>query len=342
MDTPSNLTSRFNFLDYIKGILIFLVVYGHIIQFVEYKDSGLFWFDPVYKIIYMFHMPLFMAISGFLAYNSIQKKSFYDIFKSRIKTLIVPIVFFAVLKFTLSQIWDSDFILRQLPATFIKAIIGNLWFLWALFYATVIVAFMRKYNFDKPVFFALALIVFLILPDRYDSSLYKFTFFYFLLGYLVAQYSIHTYFQNSIKRNNILLFISVLLSIFFFFIWNKNMYVYISGMQILSMNIFTVLLRFLIGIVCSIAFLLFFLKVYEWRPAPGIIELGKNSIYIYILQDIAVSFFKRSTFPEFNSLLFTITVAPIVALVVVFVSLYIGNFSQRWRLMQVAFGRFNR
>ncbi|HET7819535.1 MAG TPA: acyltransferase family protein [Bacteroidia bacterium] len=342
MANLSNPASRFDFLDYIKGVLIFLVVYGHVIQYVEYKDSGLFWFNPVYKIIYMFHMPLFMAISGFLAYNSIQKKSFYDILKSRIKTLIVPIIFFAVLKFTLSILLDNDFTLRQLPAFFIKSIIGNLWFLWALFYATVIVAFMRKYNFDKTVFLVLVLIAILILPDRYDSPLYKFTFFYFLLGYVVAKYSIHNYFQNSIKRNNILLVLSLLLTAFFFFIWNKNMYVYVSGMEIFSINILTVLLRFLIGIVCSLAFLLLFRKIYQWRPTPAIIELGRNSIYIYILQDIAVSFFKRSTFPECNSLLFTMIVSPIVALVVVFVSLYIGNISQRWRLMQIAFGRFNR
>ncbi|MGY4327249.1 surface polysaccharide O-acyltransferase-like enzyme [Bradyrhizobium sp. LB7.2] len=56
-------------LDFAKGALIVLVIVGHLIQYVIYRDDG-FWYSPYYKSIYMFHMPLFMAISGYLSSRS--------------------------------------------------------------------------------------------------------------------------------------------------------------------------------------------------------------------------------------------------------------------------------
>jgi fucose 4-O-acetylase-like acetyltransferase len=54
---------------------MFLVVYVHIIQYVVYNGKGFFQ-DQIFKAIYMFHMPLFMAVSGFLSFYSIQKSTF--------------------------------------------------------------------------------------------------------------------------------------------------------------------------------------------------------------------------------------------------------------------------
>ena len=79
-------------LDIAKGILIFLVVWGHSIQFglgYEYGDAGKYWHDYVYRAIYTFHMPLFMAISGYLFYYS-NKKSFKDVITSRLKSIGIP------------------------------------------------------------------------------------------------------------------------------------------------------------------------------------------------------------------------------------------------------------
>ncbi|MFP3877521.1 acyltransferase family protein, partial [Bacillus paralicheniformis] len=45
----------------IKGLLIFLVVFGHLIEL--YKGN----YYQIFVLIYAFHMPLFIFISGFLA-----------------------------------------------------------------------------------------------------------------------------------------------------------------------------------------------------------------------------------------------------------------------------------
>lgn len=52
--------------DSLKGILIVLVVLGHAIQ--ETLKVGCFE-NHVWNYIYSFHMPAFMAVSGFLNYR---------------------------------------------------------------------------------------------------------------------------------------------------------------------------------------------------------------------------------------------------------------------------------
>lgn len=52
--------------DSLKGILIILVVLGHAIQ--ETLKSGCF-DNHLWNYIYSFHMPAFMAVSGFLNYR---------------------------------------------------------------------------------------------------------------------------------------------------------------------------------------------------------------------------------------------------------------------------------
>lgn len=52
--------------DSLKGWLIILVVLGHAIQNTLGVECDN---DHLWNIIYSFHMPAFMAISGFLAYR---------------------------------------------------------------------------------------------------------------------------------------------------------------------------------------------------------------------------------------------------------------------------------
>lgn len=53
---------RIAWIDNVKGIAILLVVLGHVIQFM-YCPSN-FDQNPVFRVIYSFHMPLFFILSG--------------------------------------------------------------------------------------------------------------------------------------------------------------------------------------------------------------------------------------------------------------------------------------
>lgn len=63
---------RIVFLDVLKAIAIFLVVWGHSMQ--NFTTDKLYWeYDACIQVIYSFHMPLFMMISGFFSASLLKR-----------------------------------------------------------------------------------------------------------------------------------------------------------------------------------------------------------------------------------------------------------------------------
>ena len=60
---------RLEFVDYAKGLAILLVVIGHLLQYNLVGISA----KELFDMIYSFHMPLFMFLSGYVASLSIDK-----------------------------------------------------------------------------------------------------------------------------------------------------------------------------------------------------------------------------------------------------------------------------
>jgi fucose 4-O-acetylase-like acetyltransferase len=122
---------RLLYVDLMKGITIFLVVMGHLIQ-VNTIESA---YHPIFSIIYSFHMPLFMFISGYIGQKSFTLKSFNDVkiqmFKKGI-ALILPY-------FAWSFLVENFFFANKLPQHLDIQFVGlwenwnHLWFLWYLF-----------------------------------------------------------------------------------------------------------------------------------------------------------------------------------------------------------------
>ena len=96
---------RLEYIDALKGFAILLVVMGHVIpwSFQSFEDVKLISPSPVvlWKIIYSFHMPLFMFISGFLFgqshFNSFKEYAL-KIWK-KTKMLLVPYIACSILVF---------------------------------------------------------------------------------------------------------------------------------------------------------------------------------------------------------------------------------------------------
>lgn len=59
-------------IDILRGFATILVVLGHILQYSMMQNEA-FYNDFLFKVIYSFHMPLFMCISGFLFKHSYDK-----------------------------------------------------------------------------------------------------------------------------------------------------------------------------------------------------------------------------------------------------------------------------
>lgn len=116
---------RILWLDALKAFAILIVILGHCLQFIG--EVGV-----LYKYIYAFHMPLFMAISGYCSYKP--SISLYNI-KKRFFQLVIPfftwpIVWFAI-KMDFSDVPDYYMHLPLNPDT-------GLWFLYVLFLISLV------------------------------------------------------------------------------------------------------------------------------------------------------------------------------------------------------------
>lgn len=76
------MTNRDTNLDFCKGVAIFLVVMGHVLQFVI-NDKG-----RMYDFIYTFHMPFFFMLSGYLAWKP--KEFGLSFWTKKARTLLLP------------------------------------------------------------------------------------------------------------------------------------------------------------------------------------------------------------------------------------------------------------
>lgn len=76
--------------DVVKLIAIFLVLWGHCVQSMLSSDP---YKDMVYIYIYSFHMPLFMILSGYFSFNSLNSKIMLKGIINRFKQLIIPTLF---------------------------------------------------------------------------------------------------------------------------------------------------------------------------------------------------------------------------------------------------------
>lgn len=84
--------TRLDYMDFLKFIAIFCVCYGHCIQ---HFLSGVPSENTVFRVIYSFHMPLFMAITGYFCYLN-KEISLWYITKKKIRQLILPGTVFSI------------------------------------------------------------------------------------------------------------------------------------------------------------------------------------------------------------------------------------------------------
>lgn len=191
---------RIAYIDHLRGIAILLVVVGHFIQYntIESKDNVLF------SIIYSFHMPLFMFISGYIALRTTKIQIFDNYANFLLKkgrALLIPF-------FVWPLIVDNFFFTNQLQFDFAAQVTGlfedpriGLWFLWYLFFLTILFsAFLflsSRINKEKKIyadiFIAGILLTGLIILRMVNFVVYMDSFIqyfgYFFIGVFLAKYA---------------------------------------------------------------------------------------------------------------------------------------------------------
>lgn len=166
---------RIEHIDAAKGILMLLVVVGHILNYAN-QDYDIIPYVMLQEFISSFHMPAFFVLSGML--TNIQKwrnRSFGEYLTRKIKTLIVPYFFFesiAILykHFALDSVQLKVAIINSL---ILKPNIGADWFLPALFMAMMFFAIYIKFP-KKSIWIAVSILLpfaIMLIPRGYPWSI---------------------------------------------------------------------------------------------------------------------------------------------------------------------------
>ncbi len=290
------------YLDLLKAINIILVVLGHCIQYGSGKDYalGTFFENPVFMFIYSFHMPLFMLISGYLFAFSLKSKDWKELLYIKFKQLIVPLACWSIISLFISigksvtgtsaESINVFWIIKKLLSGFIY----GPWFLWAVWWCSLIIIFVRKFFSDSPVIYLLGTLFTLILPDTLNLSLYNFMWPYFLLAYIFNSYDYKSKFKK-IYLSKPFIFSSFIIYGILLLFYNYDSYIYISGYNILKGDAITQIynncFRFTIGIFGSIVamYLIYALmKVLPEKVKYLAGYLGKNTLGIYIISGIII------------------------------------------------------
>lgn len=318
-------------IDMLKGIAVLCVIWGHVIQALS-ADTMDFFENPVFKVIYSFHMPLFMLISGYLFYGSLGKRSLGQMIKNRITRLLLPILVWNTLNYIVHIVVSLLYTQScQISLGGYLDALRNLWFLWAVLAASLIVAVIvkkvpKKMRIPAMIFGSVFLLVF---PYRWQIV---WMYPYFIIGYYFCEYKARI--AEKIKRIQLGAVVLYLIMIFFY---EKKHYIYISEISPLHSaygfggQIAIDLYRWVIGLAGSIAMTIpvnVAVQLEQRKVLTKILhmleELGMHSLQIYVIQAIVLEYIFSFFYSEFvtivgknylgeHILLFQIIVAPLLS-----------------------------
>ncbi len=332
---------RNDFLDLLKGSLITLVCIGHAIQYVIHADKG-FFPDPFFKAIYMFHMPLFVAVAGYLSHRGITAaQSKFQYVLRRSTALILPIVSWTVIEHS----YRYFFLNQPLSLSVIFGYTGldRLWFLWILIESIAVTAVAVMFGRYQLLVLMLFFAAMLLLPDKSHLYLLKYVFPFFVIGFYTAQFDLTGMLAGRIR---FLLPVLALASVLSFLVWNERTYIYVSMMSLTGGNLATICFRWLAGIIVSAFFVLLL-----WTGRAFIPELirknlehaGRGSIYVYIIQSyvfIVLLFIVERYFGPVTNRLLSVPVAIGVGYAAMLFSLFAGELLAGKRVpARLLFGR---
>ena len=161
--------------DSLRGFLIILVVIGHVVQYVYSPDN--FDYNIVFRLIYSFHVPAFMFLSGYVTYGRMEIKWVIK----RVISLMVPFIVWSCIK--------CKFDMREVAQCFLY-VDRSIWFVWVLAFVTIL-AYLGAILSKKIGIFAYILInmIILLIPiNIFGLGFIKIHYTWFALG-LFAKYS---------------------------------------------------------------------------------------------------------------------------------------------------------
>lgn len=317
---------KYNEWDFLKCTATLLVVIGHIT--ILYKQGGSFpqlenkYLSQITDIIYLFHMPLFMAISGSIYAIGRQNGKYKDLklfISNKSKRLLVPYYFTAIIFLFPTIIFLHMHNDETKLEYFSKILVGidcrHLWFLWALFEIFIIAFFCKNKKKNSTATFLILSIIASLINSYYNNisifcipmAIYYLP--YFFLGELLIEKNV-----NNTKKLKIS-FLSIIIS---GCIIKLNNIIWIDTLFSIIIN------GSIITFIYSIASF-FFREEFFANPIMSLLYKNSFSIYLFHVPIIYILIYFFQDFPIFILL-------PIVGIISLTGSVIIANILRKIRL----------
>lgn len=273
--------------DYTKLFACILVVIGHLLQ--GLSKANIQWnnnlYDYINTFIYIFHMPLFMCLSGYLykKYTKITNwKEYLKFVKKKFINLGIPYVIFYISYVFINMIFSSS-VNSQKGIQDLLNIVTNpmppFWFLYALFFIFLVIPILERIFKNNKNIIILILFLVNIINMYLQTGIYAID--------IVAEYAIYFYFgvylsdklKNSYKSKNVTILLIV-------FITLSLLYCYIVLNNIITNNI-TILFKFLLAIIGIIVNIQLFKNISSYIEKYKLFYLlSKYTFPIYLMHTI--------------------------------------------------------
>lgn len=284
------------YIDFIKGLAIILVIVGHSIQYgfgQSYLENELFFDNWIFRFIYGFHMPLFMLISGYCFYYSTKSNSCVIILKKKIIGFLVPVFVFSILNYAIKVVgigWSGSLI--NAVKEYVFTFVGTIWFLWAVFYCSIVVLVVH-FKLQDNLFYTLLLIIiiYLFVPDGFNLKMSKYLLPYFCAGYFWNVNSKKMTGIGLLHKNRLIkaIVFGIVVTVYMIGIdfYSKDVSIYRSDLSITSLyGIGCTMFRLIMGIAGSVILLIIGKYLYQIcgdKMKNIIVSMGVNSLGIYIV-----------------------------------------------------------
>lgn len=297
---------RITYFDTAKGILILLMLIGHI------WNEGF-----LHDFIYVFHMPAFFIISGVVSSRKeISVRGFAEYLVSRIQTLLIPYLCFEIYAILIDIICNGAYLNIKGYAYQIitlRLFNGPLWFLMVMFLSGMLSFFLQgiKTNWTKWEVILILLLLSMVMP-QFQAYISPSTVTLALLFTMVGSSSRMLLEKMSLRGGHLLLLLGITTIISFADI--GEMPNYQSGSRVL----------FLVGSLVGTVLILEISRRFDHKILQF---FGRNSLVIlgshYPIIRLTKHFLQFDEFSVFGGILFFVVLMPLEVLIILFVNRFL-------------------
>jgi fucose 4-O-acetylase-like acetyltransferase len=268
---------RNNRMDAIKGGAILLVILGLAIQ------SHLTGFDDnlLFRIIYSFHMSLFMILSGWFA----MPEKYWKLKAAAVRLVLPVFSWYLILYVVEGQYKTMPFV--ELVRRWVVSPDVGLWFLWVLFLCHVWLVLARQLEVRIGVSaYLVGVVVLCAIPfSSFGLTLAKYYFPFFALGYLTARY-----WKDIARYSHVAFAVSILVFPLAFHFWHRTsagllpLQVLLAGHPVNAAIPIMLAARLVCAVSGSVMFAYLLAILAALRPVGALLAwLGVQTLEIYVI-----------------------------------------------------------